>query len=452
MVGPAKCFAHLAASLISPTTPIFAVENIAATNANCLGSVGADLGNQIAKLLVEDAEPRGLDALMQNIARLAQQSSNETRYEIGSVGTAEKSGFIAATVVSVEKTSLRCPVYNLQIEGEHEFFANGILVHNCDELCAWGNAQHIAQVYEMASFCLRVKGPKGDPPQEIITTTPKPSPILRQIMKDPNTVHVGGSTFDNLANLDESMLDYLRKKYEGTRLGRQELYGEVLDAFEGALWTPEMLERNRCPTNGEKPWRVNIGGNMGVPHLISADGDIIYFKRTIVCIDPAGSANRKSNETGIIVAALGEDEQGYVLADKSGVYSPEQWATIAVEEFHTWQADKIIAEQNYGGDMVKSTIRAADPDVPVKLLIASKGKRVRAEPVSTLDEQGRIHHLGVFTKLEDQLVTWDPFGNGDSPDRLDARVWAFNELMLKRPPLSARMNGGYQGPIAIYRR
>lgn len=357
----------------------------------------------------------------------------------------------SAYVVSVTKTSGRSPVYNLQVEGAHEFFAEGILVHNCDELCAWGSPAQAAEVYDMASMCLRIQGPLGDPPQAIITTTPKPMPLLKQIINDPTTVMTSGSTMDNAANLDASTIKYYRDKYEGTRLGRQELYGILLDSFEGALWSPAKLDENRL-TLGDMYWKIVRGGNSGFSYLLHHNGETRYFRRIIVSIDPAGSANRKSNETGIMVCALGEDEDGYLLADLSGVYSPEQWGSIAVEAFHDWQADKIVAEQNYGGEMVASTIRAADRNVPVKLVVASKGKRVRAEPVSLLDEQGRIHHVGNFEKCEDQLVTWDPFGSGDSPDRLDARVWGFIELMLKRKAQYDDNRGSYRGVIPLYGR
>lgn len=321
----------------------------------------------------------------------------------------------------------------------------------CDELCAWGSPAQAAEVYDMASMCLRIQGPLGDPPQAIITTTPKPMPLLKQIINDPTTVMTSGSTMDNAANLDASTIKYYRDKYEGTRLGRQELYGIILDSFEGALWSPAVLDQNRLLL-GPESWKIVRGSNSGFPHLVHANGERRDFQRIIVAIDPAGSANRKSNETGIMVCALGEDEDGYLLEDLSGVYSPEQWGDAAVGAFHDWQADKIIAEQNYGGEMVASTIRAADRNVPVKLVVASKGKRVRAEPVSLLDEKGRIHHCGNFEKCEDQLVTWDPFGSGDSPDRLDARVWGFIELMLKRKSQYDDNRGSYRGVIPLYGR
>lgn len=313
-----------------------------------------------------------------------------------------------------------------------------------DELCAWQNAE---QVYEMLSLCLRIPGPLGDPPQECISTTPKPMPLLRQIMKSDSCVVTGGSTFENAANLDKATLKFLIEKYGGTRTGRQELYAEVLDAFEGALWSPAMLEKNRRKA---PEWKLDFG-NSGDPRLVNTiTGQIMFFQRIVVALDPAGTANRKSNETGIIVAGLGDDGDGYVLEDKSGIYAPEQWARISVELLEKYKGDRIICETNYGGDMVVSTIRTVDRNAPIKVMVASRGKRVRAEPVAALDEQGRIHHIGEFTKLEDQLVTWDPYGTGDSPDRLDARVWAFLELMLKK---SFHQTRGYRPQtLAIFQR
>lgn len=323
-----------------------------------------------------------------------------------------------------------------------------------DELCAWGTPDQVSTVYDMLSLCLRIPGPLGDPPQEIISTTPKPLPLLRAIMKNPSTVKTGGSTLDNAANLDKNTLKYLVDKYQGTRLGRQELYAEVLDAFEGALWSPEMLDRARLTlASGAGPgWKVMHGSNSGMAYLANNEtGRCIYFKRIVVSVDPAGTANRKSNETGIVVCGLGEDDDGYVLEDLSGIYAPEQWASKAVGAYEDWNADRILAEINYGGDMVAATIRAVNRNVPVRTLTASKGKRVRAEPVAALDEQARIHHVGQFEKMEDQLVTWDPFGNGDSPDRLDARVWGFTDLMLKRGSLAPRQLI-HSGPLPIYQR
>lgn len=166
-------------------------------------------------------------------------------------------------------------------------------------------------------------------------------------------------------------------------------------------------------------------------HRVRADA-LPEMKRIVVAIDPASTSKESSDETGIIVAGLGVDNQGYILADLSGRYTPHEWATKAVNAYHTFEADRIVAETNQGGEMVEFTIRSVDSKVAYKTVVATKGKRTRAEPVAALDEQGRIHHVGRFEKLEDQLTSWDASGNDESPDRLDARVWAIYELMLGR--------------------
>lgn len=324
-----------------------------------------------------------------------------------------------------------------------------------DELCSWGNASNkiATETYKLLQLCLRIPGPMGDPAQELITTTPKPMPLLREIMGKASTVVTGGSIFDNAANLDADTLKYYCDEYLGTSLGRQELFGEVLDAFEGALWSPKVLDDNRRgPAQG---WGLVVG--MGKTYLMGPDMGAgerqhIFFKRIVVAVDPSGSGGRKSNETGIVVCALGTDDHGYVLEDLSGIMSPESWAKASIGALAKWDADYIVAEQNFGAEMVRATIRAADRDAPVKLVVASRGKAVRAQPVSLLDQQGRIHHVGIFPKLEDQMVTWNPVGNDESPDRMDARVWGFSELMVRRRVDLMAMQGAGPSVIPIYAR
>jgi len=187
--------------------------------------------------------------------------------------------------------------------------------------------------------------------------------------------------------------------------------GELLIDVEGALWTRTMMDE--C-------------------HVEHPPAEL---RRVIVSIDPAGSSNKNSDETGIVVAGVDRAGIGYVLKDLSGKYSPETWARKAIGAYKTWRADRIIAERNFGGDMVLSTLKSVDPGVPVKLVVASRGKAIRAEPVAAQYEQGRIKHVGNLGPLEDQLCEWDPAANGPSPDRLDAAVWALTELM-GRPPMS----------------
>lgn len=193
------------------------------------------------------------------------------------------------------------------------------------------------------------------------------------------------------------------------RAFEQEVEARFIDEVSGALWKYALIDANRVPV---------------APQLA----------RIVVAIDPAVSTNANSDETGIVAAGVtaGELQHGYVLADKSGTYSPEGWARTAIDLYHELKADHIVAEANQGGDMVRFTLRTVDPQVPVKLVHASRGKQTRAEPIVALDEQGRVHHVGTLPDLETQMTTWSPVDDKDSPDRVDARVWALSELMLKK--------------------
>lgn len=242
----------------------------------------------------------------------------------------------------------------------------------------------------------------GQHPQTIVTTTPRPTKLIKDLV-DRKGVHVvRGSTFDNAKNLAPSALAELKLRYENTRLGRQELYGEILDTVEGALWTREVIERARVTD---------------IPPLI----------RIVVAIDPAVTNNANSDETGIVAAGITSDNHYYVLSDKSLRASPDAWARQAVNLYHDLGADKIIAETNNGGDMVTLLIKQVDHSAPVKKVTATRGKQLRAEPISSLYEQGRVHHHGYFAELETQMCEWTPVSS-ESPDRLDALVWAITEL------------------------
>lgn len=289
-------------------------------------------------------------------------------------------------------------VFCLKVDGEPEYFANGILVHNCDELAAW---KYMRDTWDMAQFGLRL----GTRPRAIVTTTPKPLALIRELVADTTTVVTRGSTFDNAANLAPSFLAAVKAKHEGTRLGRQELYAELLNEADGALWTRAMIEG-------------------------AYRKDAPEMARIVVAVDPAVTSTENSDETGIIAAGLGKDGRGYVLADRSGRYSPGDWATRVVSLFHEIGADRIIAEGNQGGDLVTFTLQTIWPSAPVKIVHASRGKAARAEPIAALYEQGKVSHVGPFPGLEDQLVTWEPLSGMRSPDRLDALVWAFTELMV----------------------
>ena len=244
----------------------------------------------------------------------------------------------------------------------------------------------------------------GRDPQALITTTPRPNKVLKGIMMDPTTVMTRGSTYDNIANLAPTFIEVIKSKYEGTRLGRQELFAEILDDNPGALWTRKNLEDTRLSKN--------------LPEM----------KRIVVAIDPAVTSNEKSDETGIIVAGLGTDNHGYVLEDISMRASPDTWARAAVMAYDKWQADRIIGEANNGGDMIEFTIRTVNPKVSYKKIWATRNKQTRAEPVAALYEQGKVHHVGYYAVLEDEYCEWVP--GAASPNHLDAAVWAFTELML----------------------
>lgn len=265
----------------------------------------------------------------------------------------------------------------------------------CDELAAWRYPDAWAQ----AKLGLRL----GTRPQACLTTTPRPCAILRELLADPATHLTRGSTWDNRANLAPRFFDTIIKTYEGTRLGRQELNAELLDDAPGALWQRAPFDALRVPA---------------APAL----------RRIVVAVDPAVTSGEGSDETGIIVAGAGEDEHFYVLADASLTASPHAWAKQAVTAYHTHRACRLIAETNNGGDLVEAVIRQIDPLVAYKKVTASRGKRTRAEPIAALYEQGRVHHVGPFDRLEDQLCSYDPQTARDSPDRLDALVWALTEL------------------------
>lgn len=274
-----------------------------------------------------------------------------------------------------------------------------------DELCAWNKDR---ETYDMLQFCLRL----GKHPRIFITTTPKPTKLLRDIVKNDKTLVVRGSTFDNSANLAETYIQAVRSQYEGTRLGRQELYAEVLDEASGALWNRTLLEA--CSFETDDPLEFSK-----------------TLRRVVVSVDPAVTSNAESDLTGIIVAGIDVNGCSYVLEDATDRYTPEQWATKAVDLYHKYSADRIVAERNQGGEMVRHTLKTVDETIPIKLVHASRGKFARAEPVSALYERGKVKHIKGLDLLEDQMVQWEPLGSIGSPDRLDAMVWAITELALK---------------------
>jgi len=266
----------------------------------------------------------------------------------------------------------------------------------CDELAAW----FYPDTFDQLMFGLRL----GDNPQCVITTTPKPVPLIRNIMKRKGLVITRGSTFENAANLAPAALENLKEKYADTRLGRQELYAELLDDSEGALWNYKNLEETR----------------------VSKD-EVPELRRIIVAIDPAVTNNEGSDETGIVIAGQADNGRYYVLEDVSGKMTPDGWGRLAVDMYYKYQADRIVAEVNNGGDLVERLIRTIDNEVSYTPVNASRGKMVRAEPIAALYEQKKVSHVGMFLELEEQLCSFT-VGSKKSPDRLDALVWALTEL------------------------
>jgi phage terminase large subunit-like protein len=280
-----------------------------------------------------------------------------------------------------------------------------------DEVGAW----RYPEAWEQTMFGLRL----GVVPQGIVTTTPKPTKLLIELIKDKRNVVTIGTTYENRANLAQGFFDYVISKYEGTRLGRQELNAELLTDMPGALW-----RRTSITDKGVTYWGIDDSRVMKAPDSLT---------RVVVGVDPTASS--AGDEAGIITAGhLGN--QYYTLADDSLQGSPEQWAQAAITAYHRHKADCIVAEKNNGGEMVESVIKQAviaakqkDPtigNVPVKLVWASRGKQTRAEPISSIADQGRDHHVGVFANLEDELCMWLP--GEASPNRLDAKVWAITDL------------------------
>jgi len=238
----------------------------------------------------------------------------------------------------------------------------------------------------------------------LVTTTPRPIPIIKRLIEDSNTKDITGSTYENKDNLPQKYFDYVIKKYEGTRLGKQEIYGEILADNPNALWTRKIIEDNR---------------RNKAPELV----------RIAVAVDPEATVSEASSETGIIVGGICRDGYGWILSDGTIKGSPDKWGNAVISEYHKFKADRIIGEVNNGGDMVEYVIHTIDSKVPFMAVRASRGKYIRAEPVSALYEQGKIHHVGNFPDLEDQLCEWVP---GDkSPDRLDALVWLITDLILE---------------------
>lgn len=276
-----------------------------------------------------------------------------------------------------------------------------------DELAVW----RYPEAWDMLMFGFRL----GEHPQGAVATTPKNNKLLKSVLEQDGVYRTSGTTYENRANLSPIFFAHVIKKYEGTRLGRQELNAELLADNENALWARNDIESNRFY---EK----------------------IQFRRIVVGVDPSGSAS--GDACGIVVCGVARwagVDHFFVLEDATIQGSSDEWAKAVIGAYNKWSADLVVAEVNFGGDMVRTVIQNAlgengkpiGRNMPVKMVHASRGKRVRAEPVSMLSEQGRQHHMGTFPALEDELCQWEP-GDQNSPDRLDALVWAGTELMVDK--------------------
>lgn len=276
-----------------------------------------------------------------------------------------------------------------------------------DERAAW----LYDDSYDQLMFGLRIEPAPGVIPQVIVTTTPRNTKAMKDLIKDPSTVVTKRSTYENRENLSPKFIREMERKYAGTRLGRQELDGDIIDDIDGALWKRDWIERNRVVKHPE-------------------------LKRIVVAIDPPATSLATSDdpaEAGIIVAGLGVDGHGYVLADCSLTGTPNEWATAVLTAFSLYEADTVVGEINNGGEMIEAVIRNIAKEkgmkhVPFIAVRATRGKQLRAEPISDLYQRDQVHHVGRFVDTEDQQCNWVP--GMRSPDRLDGLVWAITNLMV----------------------
>lgn len=287
--------------------------------------------------------------------------------------------------------------------------------------------------YAEAGWSNMLFGMREGNPRGIVTTTPRPQKLLKELLARPSTFKTLGSTWDNKENLSPIFYREVIEPLMGTRLGRQEIEAEILEDVPGALWTRGLIEQNRITK-----WKTEE----------ERQALIASMKRIVVAMDPAATSGDGADEMGIVVAGRRADGHGCVLADLTERLSPDKAARRAIQAFDDWQADRVVGEVNNGGEWIGQTIKLtaqtmhgegvrSSSYISYEAVHASRGKLTRAEPVAALDEQHKIHHVGTFPKLEDQLCEWQPLAGMSSPDRLDARVWALTELMLdQKPPMT----------------
>lgn len=273
----------------------------------------------------------------------------------------------------------------------------GVQFHRawCDELASW----RYRETFDNLMMALRL----GQNPKCIITTTPRPTKLIKELANRKDTRLIKGSTFENIDNLAESSIEMLKERYHGTRIGRQELYAEILEDVEGALFDADMIETNRVDDHPE-------------------------LERIVVAVDPAVTSNENSDETGIIVAGRGVDNHFYILNDSSQISSPDIWISKVLSLYHQFDCDRIIAEVNNGGDLIERLLRTKETNVSYQSVRATRGKVVRAEPISALYEQGKVHHVGFHKDLEDQMCQFTGNNVQSQDDRVDALVWALTSL------------------------
>lgn len=265
-----------------------------------------------------------------------------------------------------------------------------------DELATW----RYPDAWDQLLFGLRL----GSHPQCVITTTPRPTDIIRQLATDEKTIVTSGTTYENRDNLAPSFIHTMERKYKGTRLGRQELDAEILETVEGALWNLSMIDKTRETKLPESIVRSGVG------------------------VDPAGSRELLAAETGLICGCKSAEGHYYIFNDSTGKYSPNGWAMRVAALYHGHKMDAIVAENNYGGEMVASNIKTVDHEMKVVMANATRGKILRAEPISALYEQGLVHHVGFFPELEDEMTHYTGESKQKSPNRLDALVWILTWL------------------------
>ncbi len=280
----------------------------------------------------------------------------------------------------------------------------------CDELAKWRYAQ---ETWDMLQFGLRL----GDWPRALVTTTPRPMALLKKLMADPTHVVTRASTRANARNLPAAFLAAIEERYGGTRLGRQEIDGAIVEERADALWSRAMLEQARA---SEAP----------------------PLREVVVAVDPPAASHNRADRCGIVVAGVDADDRVYVLADATlAAARPAEWAARCAALYRQYEADALVVEVNQGGDMVSAVIAEADPAIPVRAVRATRSKYLRASPVALLYEQGRVRHVGAFPELEDEMCAFGPDGlaGGASPDRMDALVWAIAHLALRKRGLEPRL-------------